>query len=84
MIVEGGELINAGPRFPGQHGMRVTSAEKSFVGEPEKFSHAGFRLCAQRDALALSRPARHHHFSRGQIDLWWMAAAREQFVVDRW
>jgi hypothetical protein len=38
VIVEGGELIDAGRGFPGEDAVGVAGAEKRFVSEPVKFS----------------------------------------------
>jgi hypothetical protein len=51
MIVEGGELIDAGRRFPGEDAVGVAGAEKRFVGEPVQFSYAAAISLAPRVCL---------------------------------
>src|SRR4051812_50015165 len=81
VVVEGGELINPGRRFPGQAFVRVAGAEECFVGEPVEFSHATFRLGAKRDRGGIFRSVRNRYLACRQIDFGRVPAARQKFVI---
>ncbi len=50
MVVQSGELIDAGRRFPGEDFAGIAGAEECFVGEPVKLPHAALGLGAKRNA----------------------------------
>ena len=50
MIVQGGQLINAGRGLPAEDFVRVGSSEECFVGEPVEFPHAALGLGPERNA----------------------------------
>lgn len=50
MIVQSGELIDAGRGFPAEHFAGVAGAEKCFVGKPVEFPDAALGFGAKRNA----------------------------------
>ena len=52
MIIQRGQFVNAGRRFPAEHFVRVAGAEKSSVGKPVDFAHAAFGLLPGVDRSA--------------------------------
>jgi len=55
VIVESGELIYAGSRFPGEDFAGVAGAEEGFVGKPVEFPNAALGLGAKRDSGGILR-----------------------------
>jgi hypothetical protein len=77
VVVEGGELVNAGSGFPAEDGVRLACAEEGFIGEPVKFADAGLGFGPEWDSRAVGWRAGDGHFIAGQIDFRRMAGARK-------
>ena len=83
MIIQRGELIDAGRRFPAEDFVSVAGADECFVGKPIELPHAALGFGPKRNPGVLAERCRERHFVRGQGDLGRVTAAREEVVPDR-
>src|SRR5436190_19021081 len=83
VIVERGQLVNAGRRFPAQHRMSVASADECLVGKPIEFADAAFGFGAKGNTGRRGGGLGQGHFVGGKRDLRRMASPREKIAPDR-
>src|ERR1700730_4126136 len=83
MIVQRGQLINAGRWFPAKHLVSFARADKCFVGKPVKFSHAALGFGPKRNSRRACRCLGERHLIGRQSDLGRVAAACEEVAPDR-